>query len=78
MPEEVSSESLQEDAKPPPGSWQLPEESGVEPGAQQPRPSAVVGPGHIGSAFALSMFAMPAPAMINTAMMMVKAAARTR
>jgi hypothetical protein len=50
VPEDVSCESTQDAAWPPPGSWQVSSPVGVEPGAQQASPSDVNGPGQVGEA----------------------------
>jgi len=50
VPEYVSCASGQDAARLPPGNWQVSSPVGVEPGAQQARPSAVIGPGHVGAA----------------------------
>jgi hypothetical protein len=50
VPKTVSCASRQDAARPPPGSWQVSSPVGVEPAAQQARPSAVTGPGQAGAA----------------------------
>jgi hypothetical protein len=75
VPEDVSCESAQDAATPPPGSWQVSAPVGVEPAVQQASPSDVVGPGHIGAARALSVPAMPEPTTSMVAMTTVRAAA---
>jgi hypothetical protein len=77
VPEDVSCESAHDAATPPPGSWQVSSPVGVEPGVQQASPSAVVGPGHIGAAFAGSMLALPAPTIVIVAAIAIRTAART-
>jgi hypothetical protein len=77
VPDDVSCESGQDAAKPPPGSWQASSAVGVEPGAQQASPSAVIGPEHVGDAVAVSMFAKPEPTIMIVAMTAVSVAAMT-
>jgi hypothetical protein len=75
VPPDVSCESGQAAAVPPPGNWQASSGVGVEPGAQQASPSAVIGPGHVGDAFA--MFAKPEPTIIIVATPAVSVATMT-